>query len=705
MRDAAFERGDDEATASIDAATPGRSGVPPTEATPSRASFPRRLRTGLRATLVAASIALCATATPTASAADPISELQTPVSIKAREQPVGKFIRELFAQLGVPVQVGESVRGAVNGDFEKPANEVLEEVRKAFQLTYYYDGAVLHVYPVSDLARDIIYMPTSAAAQVIENAETLGLTDASNRLEGADLGLIATGTRRFLEQVRELADVVRSRRASADAPETFRVFKLEYGSADDISLVVGGQKVVVPGVASLLADLVGARGIGAGASGVQREPLGATRPSLKGEGLQSVGAGEAVAPPPGIDPAALAAVTVPPPSAEGGSPTIVADSLNNAVVIRDRADRMAGYEQLIATLDVEPLMVEIEATIIDMNTDRLRELGIEWRLDGRGSDAEAVVGSSGGVTPIGDGGLVSLVLGDRTRFISRVRALEEQGAARIVSKPHVITLANVEAVLDSTSTFFVRVEGEEEVDLFDVSVGTTMRVTPHVREGAQGASQVKLLVGIEDGSTSDQRVDDIPVIERSTINTQALVEEGQSLLIGGLIRESDQNGVSKVPVLGDIPGVGALFRSNSKSSRRTERLFLITPRITTRTGGGGGELRLDAPIVSGDEGDIIRSAPLRLEPVRAALAERDEAFPVRQALPRGSVDADLDKGAVVRGGSPGNLPLKLERDPGTAPVVPVEAAGTLKVAGRVADDGTVPVGEGWAAVPGSRPND
>ena len=685
---------------------------------------PRRYRPGVRSAraLPALALALCCAAAPTASAADPVAGLEVPVTIKAREQPVGQFVRELFGQMGVPVQVDEGVRGAVNGDFDKSAGEVLEDLRRAFQLTYYYDGAVLHVYPAGSLTRDIMYLPDPVAREVASNARALELTDDENRVELAEMGLVATGTERFLEQVRELSDEVEGRAASAVAPETFRVFKLDYGWADDVTLVLGGQEVVVPGVASLLARLVGAEGMGApieGVSGASRRPLERTRPSLKGEGLQSVGAAEA-APGQALDALPPEAVTT---LRDGpGRARIVADPLNNAVVIRDRADRMESYERLIATLDVEPRMVEIQATIIDMNTDRLRELGVDWRLGGEGSDAEALIGSSGGVTPIGDGGIVSLVLGDRTRFISQIRALESQGAARVVSRPHVITLANVEAVLDSTSTFFVRVEGEEEVDLFDVSVGTTLRVTPHVLDSSRGGG-VKLLVGIEDGTASDQRVDRIPVIERSTSNTQALVERDQSLLIGGLIREAEQNGVSKVPVLGDIPGLGALFRSTSKSARQTERLFLITPRLVGPVSGNG-PLRLDAPILVGDDRDIVSSAPLRLESARAALAERDETFSTVPELPGGSANATL--GAIAAGGAPRRV-IRLERGsrsgageggatpagrpwpeaivseadtvPGFVPTAEAAAAPRALVERSAMTDGD----DGWEEVPGSRP--
>ena len=385
-------------------------------------------------------------------------------------------------------------------------------------------------------------------------------------------------------------------------------------------------------MASLLRELV-EPGAVRGASNVRRTRRPESLPGLRGQGLQSVGR---------VADGELSPGTTAPLPPSGDSSTrdtrIVADTLSNSVVIRDRADRMADYAELVAALDVEPEMIEIEATIIDLNTDRLRELGVNWRVQGdeaeglfrRGSAADEDLVPGGDIARRGQGGVVSLVLGDSTRFLARIRALEAQGAARVVSKPHVMTLSNVEALLDTTSTFFVRVEGEEEVDLFDVSVGTTLRVTPHVFDDDGDGTRIRLRVNIEDGSTTDRLVDRIPVIERSTINTQALINEDESLLIGGLVREINAEGVSKVPVLGSIPGLGVLFRNTAQTSSRLERMFLITPRVNLRPARG---LRYDVPVAAGREGDIIRSAPTRIEPALAGVASRDAARPLTQPLP------------------------------------------------------------------------
>lgn len=689
----------------------------------------------------AVAIALAALGPPHVPAAE-VPGFEREVRLMAREQPVDQFLEELFGKIGVPVRIDPDIVGTVNGDFAKSAREVFDDITSSFQLTLYYDGAVASVYPASATTRTVVYLPDPLGERVVDNARRMALTDERNRLESSEVGLVVTGTERFVEQVEELADAVRqsrglpvervaSERPALDpvAPEdsVYRVFRLRYAWAADTTLVVGGQEVLVPGVASLLRALIdpGAMTV---MPTVSRRQLERSLPGLRGEGLQSVGQGDAEVAP-AIDEAAF-----PEPGAVTGAGSadarIVADSMQNAVVIRDRPGRMAGYESLIAALDTEPRMIEIEATIIDLDTDRLRDLGVDLRVDGE--DGSAL--TNGGIAPeadrVGDarGGIVSLILGDETRFLSRIRALETQGAARVVSKPHVMTLANVEAVLDTSSTFFVRVEGQEEVDLFDVSVGTTLRVTPHVFE-AGGRSQIKLLVSIEDGSRTGDNVDRIPIIRNSSINTQALIDGGQSLLIGGLVRESDGSSISKVPLLGDIPGLGALFRSSSKSSNRVERLFLISPRLSVRTPVGP---RHSAPVLWGDESDILATAPMRTRAAQDGIARRDAEFPLRESLPGGGANVALvpddghepaPRGAseappgeptlrerllgLPRGGTEVPAPIEARPAPPATPATPapwVEVAppepAQIRVRTRTpAPD--APAYDEWQAVPGS----
>src|SRR5690606_2821433 len=267
---------------------------------------------------------------------------------------------------------------------------------------------------------------------------------------------------------------------------------------------------------------------------------------------------------------------------------IQADTRLNAVIVRDTADRMGAYEALIAALDKEPQLLEIQATIIDIDTTRARQLGISWRFDdgrggvlfGDGTCNDDRLRRGQDITPRNNGLAISTIIGNGDYFVSRITAMEDEGVARIVSRPQIVTLSNVQALFENTRSFYVGLEGERDVDLYDVTAGTTLKVTPHVLRD-QNQTRIRMQIQIEDGSLTDADVDDIPVVQRAALNTQAMILEGQSLLLGGMVVQQDVNAVTKVPVLGDIPAVGLLFRRSERSTGRIERLFLITPRLAS----------------------------------------------------------------------------------------------------------------------------
>jgi type III secretion protein C len=511
------------------------------------------------------------------------------VAITAREQPIGAFLQNLFATVDVPANVSPNLAGNVNGTFSGPAERVLRDVSRVYNLVTYYDGAVVHVVPANEVTTRNYAIGIAASSRLLRDATDLRLPDARNTLRStAEGNLVAVGTRRFVEQVDELLKTAQSAPSTAGAVPAgqmdFRVFYLRYAWAQDTTMMIGGRQVVVPGVASILRSVVGAKSTSAIASDTMSPP---TLPHLRGQGLKSVkstGKDEPAARGSAVDTLVAAlGVAAQAEAAASQPPSLVndprqvrieADQRLNAIIVRDVAERLPRYEQLIAALDVEPQSLEIEATIIDVNTDRMRELGVNWRWNNAGYGA----GFAGNVPTAGAGGIVSAVLGSAGQFFARIRAMQAEGSARVVSSPQVVTLSNVEAVFDNSSTFYVRVAGRDEVDLFNVSAGTSLRVTPHVFRDADNV-RIKLLVNVEDGNVTGRQVDQIPVVERSTINTQALIMEGESLLIGGMTRDAQSTNVDKVPGLGDVPLIGNAFKNKTTSSSRVERMFLITPRL------------------------------------------------------------------------------------------------------------------------------
>lgn len=543
---------------------------------------------------------------PLPAAAAPIPFAEREVQLTAREQPVAQFLADLFGLVDLPVAVSDRVRGAVNGSFVGDAGRTWRNIARSFNLVAYYDGSVVHVVTPAELATRTLPATPEVAQRVLRSAQELRMLDARHSLRiTAEGTLVAAGTRRFIEQVEELARG-QSAAFAAQPPQGFEVHFLRYAWAHDVSLGFGGRQVVVPGVASIVRALMTSDARSAIQVSPNDQPTPPTVPKLRGQGLIS-GARAEAAPAADTMAALLAAYggdraggALPAvlPAAGSSAATVIvdpsqarveADTRLNAVIVRDAPARLPQYRQLISALDVEPQALEIEAQIIDIDTDRMRELGISWRysdgrasfLFGRGTADDQLLSGAvppAQITPQGRGGFLSAVLGGGNELALRINALQEQGAAKVVSRPQVLTLSNVEAVFDTSRTFYVRVAGRDEVDLFSVSAGTTLRVTPHVfRDG--DAVRIKLLVAIDDGTLSQQSVDAIPIVERATINTQAMIFEGESLLVGGLTRESSSNGVSKVPLLGDVPLLGHLFRSTNEATRRTERLFLIAPRL------------------------------------------------------------------------------------------------------------------------------
>jgi len=527
--------------------------------------------------------------------AAPIPFGDRPVTITAREEPIESFLRTLFGQIGRPVTVSPAVTGAVNGQFNGPPQAVFANIARAFNLAAYFDGAVVHIYAANEVAARSYQSTPTAARRTVAAIGELGLSDASNHVRVTSSGmLMAMGTPRYLDQVGEIArarmeDIATPGRAAygrtasgapaADALQ-FRVYYLRYARADDTVTTTNGRETRVPGVASILRGLVLDSPDPSGQSSHTIRP---TANRLGGRGLASTppDANQADANPRNafydrFD--QFAAANTIDADSEARPPAVAiriqANPALNAVIVRDAPNRMAAYDGLVRALDVEPQVVEVEATIIDLDTQRLQELGLNWNLALKNFNL-----GINNINPLSTRGAnISTIIGNNNQFIAQINALASKNAARIVARPQVMTLSDIEAVFDRTQTFYVRVQGQQSVDLFNVSTGTVLRVSPHVfRDHNQ--TRIRLQLAIEDGTLTARTVDNIPVVERSEITTQALMLEGQSLLVGGLIADTTQRSREKIPVLGDVPILGQAFRNSRTNRARTERLFLITPRI------------------------------------------------------------------------------------------------------------------------------
>jgi type III secretion protein C len=535
------------------------------------------------------------------------------VSYQLQGETLKGFLQRFFEDLGIAVILSGPVQeepGTLNGPRVGGAAAVFRSIVDSNGLVAYYDGSVAFIHKRGELASRYFEIDPERVDAFREATIGFGLTDANDSLQINPTGVVnARGTPRFLEQLAQLSSALshRARSPSPQAHTTLRFFALKYAWADDTTFTVGNQKTVVPGIASILRQLLGQDG------GRFPQPPSTTSPAvngLRGRGLAALadrlsGSGSTTAQPAGAQygptltsvgqqadrPSGAEGQQMSNPMLDkGDTPRIVADPYRNALIVRDYAERMPAYEELIRKLDVESQIIQLDATVIDIDKTRELQLGVNWSY--QNGNSNVALGSNVNPTT-STGGLsglqVSSIIGNAATFMSRVNALEQNGVTNIVERPQVVTLNDTEAIVESTQSVYVPVSGAFDEDLYGVMAGTTLRVTPHIIVD-NGRRRIRLLVTIEDGtvtvnnqssttSTGAAVVQAVPTVANNAVNTQAIIDEGQGLLLGGLTSRQSVKTTSKVPILGSIPLVGRLFRSDTTTHEDTQRLFLISPKI------------------------------------------------------------------------------------------------------------------------------
>jgi len=537
------------------------------------------------------------------------------VSYDLQGETLKGFLVRFFDDLGIAVTLSPAVQeesGTLNGPRSGMAAAVFKSIADSNGLVAYYDGSVAFIYKTRELSSRYFEIDPARVDAFREATIGFGLPDAYDSLQiKASTGVVtAKGTPRFLDQLAQLSTaLVRRPRTAAAAPPrtTLRFFSLKYAWAADTTFTVGNQRTVVPGVATILNQLLG-DGDNGGSARAGSTSLPPAVSGLRGKGLAALGNRLASAQgtsgtggySSGLESDESAQLATPSRSAfrasieAGDTPRIVADPYRNALIIRDSPDRMPAYEELVRKLDVESQIIQLDATVIDIDKSRVRQLGIDWTYQ-HGNTAAAF---GGGVHPIDTLGQiaglqVNSIITDASNFTARLNALEQEGVTNIVQRPQVVTLNDAEAVIESTQSVYVPVSGAFDEDLFGVVAGTVLRVTPHIIVD-NGRQRIRLLVTIEDGnvqvtdqpttaSNGQTLIRPVPSVVRNAVNTQAIIDVGQGLLLGGLNRRENTRTTSRIPLLGSIPLLGRLFRSDITKRDNTERLFLISPQIIAAT--------------------------------------------------------------------------------------------------------------------------
>ncbi|MBO9480100.1 type III secretion system outer membrane ring subunit SctC [Salinisphaera sp. G21_0] len=475
----------------------------------------------------------------------------------------------------MPSIIADTVVGEVNGKIG-PMTPVdfLDHLANIYGFIWYFDGHTLFVYDGSSSSQQIISLNYLPIKQLKKTLKKIGIWDGRFFWkEQPKEGLVfISGPPRYIELVSQTALLLDAKEGERQKSKlTVRTFPLKYAWATDKSFSFRGQQLTVPGVATILTRIIKGGGVAQVTKQGLPNPSVAPAESVSRSGEPSMKDGSESS---AGDPLNA--------GVEADEVYINADPRLNAIIVHDLESKMPMYEELVASLDKPTSQIEISVSIIDINTQDLRALGVDWNNSASSNDTEISFTPYPNAPTPNYTTIVSSALGS---FNANLQLLADEGRVKIVSRPSILTLDNIEAILDNSSTFYVSVASNEDSELFPVTSGTVVQVTPRIVREEQGR-RIHMTVNIQDGSGS-QGTEDIgsklPEVTNSSINTQAIISEQESLLIGGFYKEQDEAKLTKVPLLGDIPVLGHLFRAESKSKIKQVRLFLITPRIIGST--------------------------------------------------------------------------------------------------------------------------
>jgi len=293
--------------------------------------------------------------------------------------------------------------------------------------------------------------------------------------------------------------------------------------------------------------------------------------------------------------------------------TAIVDERTNTIILTDVQDKIDEFYRLVKVIDIPVRQVEIEARIIIASTDFRKEVGVRWGIAGvrnpgddtfmfggrrnimdsdPGNPAEFFGGVPDAALDISEslgvdlgvsnpaGSLALGLLKDDTFIDLELSALENDGFGEILSQPKLITGDKQKAIIKAGSEIPYQSgtsSGETDIEFREavLKLEVTPQITPDNRvimDLIINQDTIGEIVPTSNGGSE-------PTIDVTEIETKVLVGDGQTLVLGGIFQMEELKGVEKVPVLGDIPYIGRLFRKNISDHTKREILIFITPRI------------------------------------------------------------------------------------------------------------------------------
>lgn len=274
---------------------------------------------------------------------------------------------------------------------------------------------------------------------------------------------------------------------------------------------------------------------------------------------------------------------------------VVIDKKRSALIIVGTAEAYQMVLPILKALDIPARQVLIEIIVADVTLNDSNKLGIEWQFDqfniGSAIGSSFLTGLTGisgmGVTSTSSNGLTYEFIDEAIGFRALLNALATKGQAKILSSPTLLAMDGEKAHLQvgtqipiiSSETSNSASSNQNSTGLLRsftyIDTGVILDISPTITE--HGSIRMEIKQEVSDPGTRDPNGQ--PSVIKRLVDTVIVANSGQTILIGGLIKHSDTESLSKIPILGDIPYLGALFRTTSSTQNSTELIIMITPHI------------------------------------------------------------------------------------------------------------------------------
>ena len=393
-------------------------------------------------------------------------------------------------------------------------------------------------------------------------------------------GIVAiTAQPQFLEDVKRWVAMLDQ--GNGENERRLFVYRVQNGRAADLANVLasafGAQRP--PGTAGTGAPIAGTT---QAAPAPQFSPAGlssssgSTSSGTSGTAFPATGAVQSAAAPPTSQTVTLAG--------SNETVTITADDTNNAVVVYGTAREYGVIEDALRQLDVVPLQVQIEAVVTEVTLNDELQYGVQWFLrDGQG---RAALSTGTTAHPAETFPGFSYFFSNGNSITATLSALSNVTTVNVLSSPTLMVLNNHTAALQVGDEVPIATQSAVSTQNPDAPIvnsieyrdtGVILTVTPRVNDG--GLVLLDIAQEVSDVSTTATSTLNSPTIQQRRIASSVAVQDGQTVALGGLIRDNDTRGKSGIPFIDRIPVLGSLFSSTDNTRKRTELLVLLTPHV------------------------------------------------------------------------------------------------------------------------------